>query len=158
MCSSLTQRHSVAAILKIGLSNAFQNGGREWRQGRHKKVCRLSVWNFIMILFNTYHIDINIYIHTNMHPHIYSNQLQHNCGKFNFNVCLRKSYIIVLLKLLPILGSHIFSFFRNFVELTRLGGQEWMQLIFDSVLRCEPYSSNDVLHLPEQMMIKTNKV
>ena len=48
----------------------------------------------------------------------------------------------------------LFPFFWQIVDsiakdLRRLGGQEWIKPIFDTLFWCEPYSSEDVLHRPE---------
>ena len=43
-------------------------------------------------------------------------------------------------------------------ELRRLGGQEWIKPIFDTLFWCEPYSNEGVLHRPEQMVVRSVKV
>ena len=81
----------------------------------------------------------------------------------NLNVYLRETCIIVLFKVLSIWSYDIFPSFWKFVdsipkELRRLGGQEWMKPIFDTLLWCEPYSSEGVLHRPEQMLVRRGNV
>ena len=64
---------------------------------------------------------------------------------------------------MPIWSYDFFPSFWQFVnfipnELPRLGGQEWIKPIFDTLFWCEPYSSEGVLHRPEQMVIRRGKV
>ena len=77
----------------------------------------------------------------------------------NLNVYLRKACTIVLFKVLPIWNYDFFPSFWQFVdsipkELCRLGGQEWIKPIFDTLFWCETYSSKGVLHRPEQMVVR----
>ena len=103
---------------------------------------------------------INIYFKLPLVLDLYLN----SCVFFqNLNVYLRKTCTIVLLKVLPIWSYDFFLPFWQFVdsipkELRRLGGQEWIKPIFDSMLWCEPYSSEGVLHQPEQMVVRRGKV
>ena len=81
----------------------------------------------------------------------------------NFNVYLRKTCTIALFKVFPIWRYDFFQSFWQFVdsipkELRRLGGQEWIKPIFDTLFWCEPYSSEGVLHRPEQMVVRKGKV
>ena len=87
------------------------------------------------------------------------------CAVFfqNLNVYLRKTYTIVLFKVLPIWIYDFFPYFWQFVdsipkELRRLGGQEWIKSIFDFLFWCEPYYSEGVLHRQEQMVVRRGKV
>ena len=57
----------------------------------------------------------------------------------NLNVYLRKTCTIVLFKVLSIWS---YDFFRIIKELRRLGGQEWIKPIFDTLFWCEPYFSD----------------
>ena len=81
----------------------------------------------------------------------------------NLNVYLRKTCTIVLFKVFPIWSYDYFPSFWQFVdsipkELRRLGGQEWIKPIFDTLFWCELYSSEGVLHRPEQMVVRKGKV
>ena len=69
---------------------------------------------------------------------------------------------IVLFKVLPIWSYDFFPSFWKFVDsipkkLRRLGGQEWIKPIFDTLFWCEPYSSEGVLHRTEQMGVRRGK-
>ena len=81
----------------------------------------------------------------------------------NLNVYLRKTRTIVLFKVLPIWSYDFFPSFCQFVdsipkELRWLGGQEWIKPISDTLFWCEPYSSEGVLHRPEQMVVRRGMV
>lgn len=70
---------------------------------------------------------------------------------------------IVLLQVLPIWNYNIFLSYWWFEEsipkdLRRLGRQEWIELIFDTLYWCEPYSIEGVLHTPAQKVVRRAKV
>ena len=87
-----------------------------------------------------------------------------SCGFFqNLNVYLTKTCTIVLFKVLPIWSYDFFPSLWKFVdsipkELRRLGGQQWIKPIVDTLFWCEPYSSEGVLHRPQQMVVRRGKV
>ena len=64
---------------------------------------------------------------------------------------------------MPIWSYDFFPSFWQFVdsipkEMRRLGGQESIKPIFDTLFRCEPYSSEGVLHRTEQMVVRRERV
>ena len=81
----------------------------------------------------------------------------------NLDVYLRKTCTIALFKILHTWSYDFFPSFWQFVdsipkEPRRLGGQEWIKPIFDTLFWCEPYSSESVLHRPKQMVARRGKV
>lgn len=43
-------------------------------------------------------------------------------------------------------------------KIRRLGGQEWVNITFDTLLWCEPYFSEVVLQRTEQVVVRRDKV
>ena len=79
------------------------------------------------------------------------------------NVYSRKTCTIVLFKVLSIWSYDFLPSFWQFVdsipeELRRLGGQEWIKPIFDTLLWCKTYPSGGVLHRPEHMVVRRGNV
>ena len=176
-----TARERERFVFPVGSKKIEKD--RNWGIGKDRTFLSLSTHHFAspkLYFFKNLHLSRvtgNIYLFLSLclvififsyllvYPTIEVLDLQPNsCGFFqNLNVYLRKTCTIVLFKVLPTWSYDFFPSFCQFVdsipkELRRLGGQEWIKSIFNTLFWCEPYSSEGVLHRPEQMVVRRGKV